>query len=448
MRAGSAIEPAHDPHSDLSATDQGPDIEGRARPIRLDVDRIEVAGIAGRLGSTGKAKGKVLAFPTIGIQGLLACRPMINGKEMVMVVDSGASECIMTKGFYDTIPEPRPKLLPTRFKFTIANGEVMPAVGVCDVRMALAEELVTSRFFVSDCPDELALLGMTYLRKSSCAFHAKKEKLIYDDKREVKLSRERISGSFLLRSARAIRIPGDGYAIVKADIDSLYFNGALENKPVCCQGSEVLWDDKGVSSIDGYTVIEKGKAKIVLRNSCGSSVKIAKGAIIGEAFPCGKAVILDDKFESEMNPEYMRKYARTLASEGDDVPRVLEAYLSEEQKDLFRSVGEDPPDDLEGQPEEKHGKNEDEMFAPIPIPLEGPEEEEGIPIYMKPMFDKEVTENAYLSDEFKAEAKAVFINMKDAFFDQSKPISQTDYAYHHIYTEDDKPVSFRPNEYL
>ena len=422
-------------------------MEGKARPLDLTVPRIKIPGLRGKP-RRAKGKRKLLAFPSVGIEGLLACRPIINGKEMVMVVDSGASECLCTLGFYNTIPEPRPLLRPTRFNFTIANGESMPAVGVCDLSMILAGEKVTLRFFVSDCKDELALLGLTYLREVPCAIHAVKEMIIYDDGREpLSLSKERVAGSFLLRSTAHIKMTKHSYAVVRADIDCLYFNEAIEGKKVVCQSSEDLWDKSGVDSIDGYTTIKGGSAKIVLKNQCGYTVKIPKGRIIGEAFECAKASIVNEKFEREMNAKEMEEYAKTFTGEGNyGVPCVLASYLNDEEKDLFSSVGDDPPDGLEGEgePEDKHGRHEEEMFAPIPVPIQGPEMEEGMPNYMKAMFDKEITGNIDLSIEFKAKARMAFIDMKSAFFDQSRPITQTDYAYHYIYTEDDKPVSFRP----
>ena len=420
------------------------DIVGVSRPLDLEATRIEIPALKRETGRQ-KHEGRILAFPSFGSEGLLVCRPKINGKKVQMIIDSGAAECICTLGFYESLPEPRPKLNPTEYRFTIANGEVMPALGVCHMRMDLAGETVTVKFFVSDCRDNLALLGMSYYRQARCAIHTYEQKLSYADGREVELHQERLLGSFLLRSIKPITVPKHGYTVVNTDVDSVCFNDEIEGKPIICQSSNTLWDESGVDSVDGYTTIWRGKARLVLRNLSGHAVIIPKGKIVGEAFGCDEATIIGDAFEQEINPKVLEKYAKSYCqSAGDKVPKVLAAYLAKEEEDLYMSVGEDPPDDENEDPEKRHSRHEDEMFAPLSVPLVGPAEEDGIPVHIKEMVDQEVLNNPDLSVDFKEKAKDFFIEMKGAFFDKSKSISQTDYAYHYVHTEGDKPVAYRP----
>ncbi len=58
----------------------------------------------------------------------------INGKMFNFLIDSGASRSIISRNFYDNLPEPRPNIQNTTTKFCVANGNVNKAAGICHFR--------------------------------------------------------------------------------------------------------------------------------------------------------------------------------------------------------------------------------------------------------------------------------------------------------------------------
>ncbi len=59
----------------------------------------------------------------------------INGKIFNFLIDSGASRCVISRNFYDSLPEPRPSIQNTTMKFHVANGSVNKAAGICHLHI-------------------------------------------------------------------------------------------------------------------------------------------------------------------------------------------------------------------------------------------------------------------------------------------------------------------------
>ncbi len=61
----------------------------------------------------------------------------INGKMFNFLIDSGASRSVISRNFYDSLPEPRPSIQNTTTKFRVANGSVNKAAGICHLPVTL-----------------------------------------------------------------------------------------------------------------------------------------------------------------------------------------------------------------------------------------------------------------------------------------------------------------------
>ncbi len=59
----------------------------------------------------------------------------INGKMFNFLIDSGAS--VISRNFYDNLPETKPSIQNTNIKFCVANGSVNKAAGVCHLPVTL-----------------------------------------------------------------------------------------------------------------------------------------------------------------------------------------------------------------------------------------------------------------------------------------------------------------------
>ncbi len=61
----------------------------------------------------------------------------INGKMYYFLVDSGASKSVISRNFYDNLPEPKPSIQNTNINFYVANGSVNKAAGMCHLPVML-----------------------------------------------------------------------------------------------------------------------------------------------------------------------------------------------------------------------------------------------------------------------------------------------------------------------
>ncbi len=61
----------------------------------------------------------------------------INGKMFNFLIDSSASRSIISRNFYNSLPEPRPSIQNTETKFCVANGSVNKATGICHLPVTL-----------------------------------------------------------------------------------------------------------------------------------------------------------------------------------------------------------------------------------------------------------------------------------------------------------------------
>jgi hypothetical protein len=389
-----------------------------------------------------------LAFP-VDTTGLLTAHVRVKDQSMALVVDTGASQCLMTRGFYDNLPYPRPTLIPTRHKFTVANGDTMPAAGVCHLKFFLAGEWVTYLFYVSDCKDSLALLGLPYLDEKYASVHTRRKQLRYEDGRTpVALFYKRAMGSYILRSQTKVSVPARSHCVLQTDVDSIEFNASIEGQSILCLPSSELWDNWGVEVIDGLTFIYGGSSKIGLFNPFDIGVTIPKGCIIGEAEKCSRPITMVNCAEEDVDPQIMKQYALQCETNLENDQRMFGAFaFTKEERDLYRLAGEDPidPDSDEADSSEIRDNSYNDVMCP-PIaegvkPLRRPGE---VPHHLTGMYDREIIGNQNLSEGFRNKVKRALIDREKSFYDPTEPISQTDYANHYIDVGSSNPVSSRP----
>ena len=84
---------------------------------------------------------------------------LVDGKEMLMVVDTGASRTIISPA---VIPQWRIREPSKRFRVTTASGEEVPVAGECDVTLQIGGWKACHRALVADITDHL-LLGLDVL---------------------------------------------------------------------------------------------------------------------------------------------------------------------------------------------------------------------------------------------------------------------------------------------
>ena len=84
---------------------------------------------------------------------------LVDGKEILMVVDTGASRTIISP---EVIPQWRIREPSKRFRVTTASGEEVPVAGECDVTLQIGGWKACHRALVADITDHL-LLGLDVL---------------------------------------------------------------------------------------------------------------------------------------------------------------------------------------------------------------------------------------------------------------------------------------------
>jgi hypothetical protein len=382
------------------------------------------------------------------LSGLLTCDVVVEGGEYPMIIDTGASQCLMTKGYYDTLPDKIKArgLRPTRHCFTTASGATLPALGVFDLPIHIDGKKLVERFFVSDTSACICLLGMSFLRYRKVQIDADSLTMSFKGERHViQLAKRRTLGGFFLRSRNRIIIPSHSYVCVLADIDSAEFVAKLQNRPVICTGSMDLWDKSGVDSVDGYYRVRNGKTKLILHNPSNHPVRISKGFLIGQAEICDKGLAIGDMYQDKVNQELMEEYARQYKRTLLDECNFLALVLTKEEKELFRLVGEDPPDDLsEDEADVRNGNDNDEMCCPIPVKGGKPTPAGEFKPHMVKMIKEELTDNENLSVGDKRKLKEYFLASQDHFYDPTVAISQTEFYEHAIDTGDHRPIAVRP----
>ncbi len=85
----------------------------------------------------------------------------VNGTKFKILIDTGASKSVMSKKSFKSIPELfRPQLRNTRIRFQVANGEVLPSIGVAYVTICMYVYTYNLPIFVCDMGDIDCIFGL------------------------------------------------------------------------------------------------------------------------------------------------------------------------------------------------------------------------------------------------------------------------------------------------
>ncbi len=85
----------------------------------------------------------------------------VNGTKFKFLVDTGASKSVMSMKSFKSIPELfRPQLYNTNMRFQVANGEVLPSMGVAHVTICMYGYTFNLPIFVCDMGDIDCIFGL------------------------------------------------------------------------------------------------------------------------------------------------------------------------------------------------------------------------------------------------------------------------------------------------
>lgn len=120
---------------------------------------------------------------TMGSKGIYLFAKLSNlNKPVPMLVDTGASVCIMSKKVYESIDESaRPPLEKSRCRIFNASGQQMSMMGKASFPFTVGDKTTMVDFQVTEVPGESLILSFNWLKDMGGTLDTKKDYIMLDD---------------------------------------------------------------------------------------------------------------------------------------------------------------------------------------------------------------------------------------------------------------------------
>ena len=387
------------------------DLDGKEREAKVKAAR-----------SRSKKVDKSLNSVNTGSSWFL---PVIVARERrFFLLDSGASRTIVSRAFYEALPEPKPKLNHTKVCFQFADGRTQHSRGVIHLPVEVYGRSMVLVCFVCDMGDIDCVLGMDAFVKESMITCFRSGRIwIGGDVNSEPNQMVRKTGDRLcyLRAVENIIIDREGSGTVEVGFGKI-IPAKWNNTEILCTTHPELWSEKGTVVFDGVTKLSKGRTEVTLINSTDQILKIKRGQLIAIGSEIDGSTPYDRNVHHEEIP-------LVLASEG--------ASCDDVHSEIKVSAEVDTNIELERQADEF----EEEMDIINP-PLVGdgttPMGPGGIlPEHLEELLNRSCQG---LTEEQQRVAGSLISDYRDDFLDPNTPLTQTDAAVHYIDTQGSAPI--------
>ena len=303
-----------------------------------------------------KGQKKVVELSFINPGKCLYVRAKLPGDlQREFLIDSGASKSVIDTSVYESLPDPKPFLNPTKTLFRVADGRVMGSSGVIHLNVVFFDDKgsqirVSLPLFVCDLGQKQhCILGSDAGAKLNLSLDFAKALLYFDAKYTDKplncvAGRANRLAAYQLRTLERTRIKAGHYAGVM--VGTRGQNIPIEwrsNALVEC--SEEIWENYGLTFSDGLFDCTKGAQLLMMINMNEHDVILRKGIVVAELSPYdSKVVKVKPREKEEKVSEEKVSEIETMNSLFNIVgPEGQEDFTIAEQVKLYDLFGITPP---------------------------------------------------------------------------------------------------------
>ena len=403
---------------------------------------------------------------------LYVCKVYIKGLNYYAIVDSGASECIMSKTYYDSLPDPKPALEKSTMKFKIADGTILPCLGKCRIKLLVDDLPSVVTVYVSDNEDSLFLLGNPWFRENKVQYlDFQNDQLIFTSGKKWQLYKSGEDQCHFLCTVKDITIPANSKRLAKISSGNILCD--LGPSMLLCDTYDDLQDDYPIDVICGTTSYENNLGKLCLFNPSSRGIKLPRGTRVARATVINADDIVDlkDKSELFLEENFPTQYAQYTKERREIDPDfrtetdlcqlaksieqdrrrssivtssnpIFSAGLStEDNQNRYRSAGEDPPDD-ESDDEIKVGETGcKDMFPPEKVNGNEPRPTDQLWPHIQVVYENTIR-NLHYSRH--GAVRALLLKSQNSYRDPQDPFTQSFADGHCIDVGDNKPFRAKP----
>ena len=304
-----------------------------SRPLRIDEELPPVRPIPQKLSQF------IHIMPT-NMDSLLYCNLEVCHQPHSMMLDTGATRSLISKAFYDSLPNP-PPLERTKHKFRVADGRIMPAIGLVRLPLVMADKKITADFFVAHHTQICAIIGLDIMKKHQLTINVS-ERLVQMGKNGPILNlygKGREGSINNIRLVKTVKVPPRSAKNVEISLQLPKGTNKAEWSEFMCEYHPDVWDLKGIDLIEGVNKNVKDKSMLCLINNSNHGVRFPKGMIIAQATPIQTIIHIpkDDEDMEEMTAdEFVNACFKLETVESDD---EFETQL----EDISPPIAQDKP---------------------------------------------------------------------------------------------------------
>ena len=260
-------------------------------------------------------------MPT-NMDSLLYCNLEVCHENHSMMLDTGASRSIISKAFYDSLPNP-PPLERTRHKFKVADGRIMPAIGLVRLPLVMADKKITADFFVAHHTQICAIIGLDLMKKHQLTINVA-DKLVQIGKNGPilpLLGKGRTGSINNIRLVRNVKIPPRSAKSVPITLDLPKNCDKTEWTSYMCEYHPDVWDLKGIDLVEGINKNAGKSAMLCLVNNSNHGVRFPKGMIIAQATSLNTIIHIpreDKELEGMTSEEFVHECFKIETVESDE----------------------------------------------------------------------------------------------------------------------------------
>jgi len=396
--------------------------------------------------------GKTLYAPAI----------LPGDKKRSFLIDSGASKSCIDVTVYDALPDPKPKLNPTKTKFRAVNGTEMIPKGIIHLPVTFYDGELTVKVKLPVYVCNLKWAGKCILGSDAGAMLNLKLDFyngrLYFDEKYAKVPLNCTTGradrpdAYQAKCYERTKIKAGCYAGVAVSTRARQPPKSWKNNAFV-ECAEELWDNFGLTIVDGKYDCTKGVGHLCVINPNDYDVVLRVNTLIGTLSP------YEDQIEGTL-PEELKDddKATSVKSESsilrptDSLFQIVgkdgkETFTEEQQRELYGIFGL-----IESNPDKNSNG-----YVSVKSFVDSKEDSMGIinyPDVVRPPVDKEDLPEALvklledtkegLDSEQLELVEMLITSMQETFMDPSTPLKGTSAVAHYIDTGDSRPIRIPP----
>ena len=218
--------------------------------------------------------------PKSEIEGGLFVFGEIHEIQVKLLVDTGASVCVLSKKIFDQLPEHvKSTIKPRNYPVMAAGGASLSHYGEISLDIAIDSNINTCLFTVAEVVDD-GILGLPFLNQTSSKIDFGKREFTIDNQEVDCFDREGNRFSQTVRCSQTVTIPGRCQLVIGAMVSR-----AIKGREMVIEPSRKFLAKRGILVAKSVTQSEGRRFKVRVCNPLNEPVTVYRGTNLGMMSP-------------------------------------------------------------------------------------------------------------------------------------------------------------------